>query len=303
MGKFIDRTGEERIMNCGMKAKIIKYNNGDDIDVRFENGIISYNKTYQSFKKGNIKYNHNKIGEIRIMNCGMKAEIIEYRNCNDIDIKFEDGYIKKRISYKHFLEENVSHPFIPTLLNVGYIGETNTSDGSGKLLKSYKCWSGMIQRCYDPKQHIKHPTYKDCEVCEEWKCYANFKKWYDENIYEIEGERMHLDKDILIKGNKIYSPDTCVFVPQCINSLFTKCNSKRGNLPIGVTLHNHKYRASLSTSEGRITSKVYDTKEEAFLVYKEIKEKEIKRVADLYKDKIPQKLYDAMYNYEVEITD
>ena len=122
---------------------------------------------------------------------------------------------------------------------------------------------------------------------------------------------MHLDKDILIKNNKIYSPDTCIFVPQRINELFIKTNKLRGNLPIGVSyLKNiNKFQANCKTFTKRGSASYsnylgcFKTPLEAFNVYKQFKEKYIKQVADEYKNKIPQKLYEAMYRYEVEITD
>ena len=120
---------------------------------------------------------------------------------------------------------------------------------------------------------------------------------------------MCLDKDILIKGNKIYSPNTCIFVPKRINTLFIKCDKARGNLPIGVSKreenkYKNSYRAKCRNIYGkRITSKTYKNPIECFYEYKKIKEQTIKDAADLYKDKIPNKLYDAMYNWKVEVND
>jgi hypothetical protein len=110
---------------------------------------------------------------------------------------------------------------------------------------------------------------------------------------------MAIDKDILIKGNKIYSPETCIFVSRKINSLFVKCNKSRGQSPIGVCKHGKKYYVRCSSMG--IGS--FKTIEEAFNAYKQYKEDYIKQVADEYKNKIPKKLYDALYKYEVEITD
>ena len=87
----------------------------------------------------------------------------------------------------------------------------------------------MLRRCYDEKLHKKYPTYIDCKVCEEWLNFQNFAKWYYNNYYEIENEKICLDKDILHKGNKIYSPDNCVFVPNNINVLFVKSDKSRGD--------------------------------------------------------------------------
>ena len=120
---------------------------------------------------------------------------------------------------------------------------------------------------------------------------------------------MEIDKDILCKGNKIYSPQTCIIVPQRINKLFTKSNKLRGDLPIGVYYNkqNKKYRSQISKIENgkkqRVYLGLYNTPQEAFESYKKAKENYIKQVADEYKLYIPKELYDAMYDYRVEITD
>ena len=79
---------------------------------------------------------------------------------------------------------------------------------NGKHTKVYSVWHDMLGRCYNKKYQEKKPTYIGCTVCEEWHNFQNFAKWYEENYYEVNNEEMALDKDILIKGNKIYSPQT-----------------------------------------------------------------------------------------------
>ena len=154
----------------------------------------------------------------------------------------------------------------------------------------------MLQRCYDNKTQEKYPTYKGCQVCEEWHNFQNFAKWFEENYYEVEGENIDIDKDILCKGNKIYSPQTCVLSPHKINSLFVNRKNDRGNYPIGVCKGKNKIKKSCYLSR-------YNTSEEAFQSYKQAKENYIKQVADEYKDKIPEILYKAMYKYKVNIND
>ncbi|HFD2033567.1 TPA: hypothetical protein ACF2DD_002144 [Clostridium perfringens] len=127
--------------------------------------------------------------------------------------------------------------FTPTVYDVGIVGKEKVKNKYGKIYPSYITWRNMIQRCYDEKLKDKYSTYKNCTVCDEWLYYPNFKQWYDNNYYEVNNEEMHLDKDILNKGNKVYSPETCVFVPQSINSLFIKSDKTRGDLPIGVDWH------------------------------------------------------------------
>lgn len=164
-------------------------------------------------------------------------------------------------------------------------------------------WYNMVRRCYDKKYHAGKPTYSKATVCEEWKLFSNFKKWFDVN--HIEG--YHLDKDILVKGNTIYSPDTCCFVPNEINVLLTKSDGHRGNLPLGVKLGKSKkrYEARLSVYKGYIHLGTFDTVEDAFLSYKKAKEDWIKKTAKDYFNNglIAECVYKALLNYKVEIND
>ena len=196
------------------------------------------------------------------------------------------------------------------IYGVGYLG---TEKNVRNNIKCYYVWRGMLRRCYDKQVWEKEPTYKNCSVCEEWHNYTNFKKWYEENYYEIPNENMQIDKDILFKGNLIYSPKTCCICPAKINSLFVKkktkeYKNKNGLIEININRKTVKgktyiYYCSRVCINNKRETHYFKTKEEAFKDYKNRKEQEIKRVADLYKNKIPKNLYDAMYNYQVEITD
>ena len=247
----------------------------------------------------------DRTGETRVNNDGEKMVIIKYGHWDDIDIQFEDGTIVEHREYGAFKAGRIKNPMTPIICGVGYfgIGEFKSINENGKITKCYYTWRNMYQRCYDPKCQEKCQTYKGCTVCEEWHNYQEFVKWDNENYYEIENERMMLDKDILCKGNKVYSPNTCIYVPQSINALFIKRDNERGELPIGVTKKGNKFEVQLSKGNERIYLGIYATVEEAFLAYKIAKEQYIKEVAEKYKNKIPQKLYDAMIAYEVEIDD
>lgn len=247
-----------------------------------------------------------KIGMRNVNYQGMGMEIIDYRWSKDIDVKFDDGVIVKSARYDKFLDGGIRNSYIPTLYGVGYLGDCKFKVGSrGSKEPSYESWHAMITRCYSKKTQERQKTYKDCEVCEEWHNYSNFKKWYDENYYNIDGCKMCLDKDIFSKGNKIYSPENCVFVPSRINLLFVKNNKNRGDLPIGVKRSkNGRYVSACLNNESKVQYLgTFDDVETAFDTYKQFKELTIKQVADEYKNKIPQRLYDALYNYKVEITD
>lgn len=166
----------------------------------------------------------------------------------------------------------------------------------------------MQTRCYNPNYHNIKPSYTDCEICDEWKDDHNlFYDWVGENFYRIDGEdTVQLDKDILVKGNKIYSPETCIFVPKTINDMFNNTIRKKGsNLPKGVYFSEKtgKYKTRIYIEGKSVNLGFFDTPEEAFEKYKIHKEAAILAKADYYKDMIPKKLYEAMVNWIVEITD
>ena len=264
----------------------------------------------------------DRAGEINISNEGCAMKIVEYNNCNDIIIQFEDEH-KYRLctQYGHFKNGECKNPFFASVFGHGYLGTDKNGNvpkakefKGGKSVHSqeYKKWQNMLQRCFDNKLKEKYPTYKDVACCERWLCFANFledfkilKQEYNWNV----DEKLTLDKDILYKNNKIYSLENCVLVPDWINKLFTKCNTSRGEYPIGVCCHKQckKYQANCRIN-GKLTSLgLYSTPEQAFNAYKIAKENEIKRIANecvskgyIVKD---SRLYNAMISYQVKIDD
>lgn len=245
----------------------------------------------------------DRTGETGINNEGYKMTIVSYFNNKDMIVRFDNGY-KAKCQYAQFKDGRVKNVYHKSVYGVGYFGEGNHEGLIGrKQSNKYKTWLSMLLRCYDSRYHEQQPSYKDCKVCDEWHNFQVFGDWYDENYYEIWGEKTQLDKDIVRKGNKIYSPDNCVFVPQRINKLFTSCNSSRGNLPIGVVQVRNRYSAQCNNDGKRKHLGYHDTPEQAFIAYKRYKESVIQEVANIYMGEIPLKLFLAMKSYEIEIND
>lgn len=253
----------------------------------------------------------NRIGERNINNFGSEMVIVEYRGCMDIDVYFpEYNWTFKGAKYQNFKKGNIKCPYDRSVYGIGCLGEGKyKTRENGKITRVYNTWYNMMIRCYDSKYHKKKPTYIECETSEEFHNFQNFGSWDSENYYTVKNEVMCLDKDILVKGNKIYSPETCIYVPQTINGLFTKNDNKRGKSVIGTTPVNGKYRVLcriINPKTGKSKQEhlgYYDTELEAFQIYKYYKERNIKEVADYFKRKIPSELYQALYIYKVEITD
>ena len=244
-------------------------------------------------------------GEQDYNNQGCKMKIIKYNNANDITVQFESGYVTNT-KYINFKMGTIKDPYHKSVYNNGYIGcgKYNTRGYGSKHNRIYVTWTSMLQICYSDKYQERQTAYRGCTVCIEWLNFQNFAKWYEENYYEIPGEIMELDKDILYKDNKIYSPDTCCFVPQSINLLFVRRNKSKEGYPPGITYQNDKYIIDCSLFNNEYYKiESHNTLFDAFDSYKKFKEKAIKDVADKYKSQIPKKLYNAMYEYKVEITD
>lgn len=146
-------------------------------------------------------------------------------------------------------------------------------NGKSQMCPFYKKWIGMIRRCYSEKWHNEHPTYKGCTVCDEWLVFSNFKAWMESQDWQGKA----LDKDILVQGNKAYSPDFCIFVTQAINNLLGDSKARRGKFPLGVSFHKalNKYRARV----GNEVVGYFTDVDSAFVAYKIAKYKSIRNIA------------------------
>jgi len=223
-------------------------------------------------------------------------EIIESHGINDIKIMFlDDNNFITKTTYSNFKRGSVLNPYDKTTYNIGYLGEGEWSSIKSNPINIYYIWRGILERCYSEKSCIKYKSYYNiCTVCKEWHNYQNFAEWYFKNYYQVDNERMHLDKDILIKNNKIYSPDTCLIVPQRINMLFMQKRNSR-NLPNGITLiKNGKYLAKYNGNNIGVFNKLEDAVDAHGC--KQIEH--IRKIAEEYKDKIPLKVYEALYLWD-----
>ena len=249
-------------------------------------------------------------GQVFDTNLNGELEVIDFKNAKEVKVRFVDtGY--ETVTYlTQILKGDVRDWSLSRVYGVGIVDKDLTK-ASGNHTKDYhyKVWSSMLQRCYDTKLHADRPTYIGCSVSENFKSLTYFLDWTKQQVgaetKDEKGRRFHLDKDILFKGNKLYSEDTCCFIPHDINVQLTVAKCKRGNLPLGVSLRKggNKYRAQIK-SEGVVKDiGIFDTPEEAFYAYKKAKETYLKDLATKWKDKIDHRVYEALMNYQVEITD
>lgn len=252
---------------------------------------------------GSKRQGENHLGEKRISNEGYEMEIIEQFSCKNCTIRFtQNEVILYNRQYSNFKRGMISNPYHRGMCGVGYIGEGIYSKReNNKMSKCYSVWQSMLTRCCSEDYKNKKPTYRNVTVCGDWECFQNFAQWFYKKYKPESMQDWELDKDILIKSNKIYSPETCCFVPPEINSLLRSTKSKRGKYPIGVTKCGNKFRARIGKDRDHLG--LYHTKEEAFNVFKIAKEIHIKDVAEIWKPLIEDRIYKALYQYSIEITD
>lgn len=241
------------------------------------------------------------IGDIFQSNQGGEFEVVEYRSSREILIRFlgEKPY-ESVVSAHNLRRGQVKNPYHPSVAGVGYMGiGPMKSWTSGKITPEYVRWANMLKRCYEPAFHERNPTYIGCSVCPEWHNFQIFSKWLQSQSLWGK-EKVDLDKDLLVKGNKVYGPDTCLLIPERINYLLVR-PSTESSLPVGVHKRGGTYFARCREADSTYRSLgVFDTPQDAFHAYKAHKESAIRDVAEQYRKIIDPRLYEALMSYEVE---
>ena len=232
-------------------------------------------------------------------------KIVKYNNNRNVEIQFLNTGYEATVELVQVKRGEVKDRYVPSVYGVGIVGNKYPIKVNDVQTKEYGLWKSMLRRCYSDNSKNKNPTYEGCEVSDNFKSYEYFYEWCDKQIgFGVKG--FELDKDLLVKGNKVYSESTCVFLPQEINTLLIKCTASRGKHPIGVCWSNTNkaFIAQVGKNRGRQEHLGYfNTELEAFNAYKAAKEAFVKEQANEWKSQIDIRACDALMNYKVEITD
>lgn len=234
----------------------------------------------------------NRVGEKYTTNEGYIVEITEYNSNSDVEISFDSG-CKIKCQFVSVLKGSIKNPYHKSVCGVGFLGEGVYKSSINKIeTKSYKHWRVMLQRCYNEKAQERRKNYKDAIVCEEWFNYQNFAEWFEENY--VEG--WQLDKDILVKGNKIYSPETCCFLPLEINIQFTNKTNRKLS---GVVKRKNSFLCQVGINGKRVYIGSYKTEDEAIYNYRIVRENYIKSLADKYKQQLNSQVFNILINFKI----
>lgn len=231
------------------------------------------------------------------------VEVLEYKGNTKVRVKFINTGYETEVALVNLKAGKIKDKSLPTVYGVGRVWDVDVKNNV-KATKQYLIWCNMLKRCYCGNSKLNYQSYAGCTVSEYFQSFDNFASWCEGQVgYETEG--FQLDKDILSKNCKQYSPQTCCFVPRDINMHFSKHDRKMRKLPLGVKYHKHnsKYSASLSVDGVLSFIGYYSDKMDAFLAYKQAKEQRAKNLAEKWKDQIDPRVYEALMNYQVEITD
>ena len=236
---------------------------------------------------------------------GGKFKIISYKDSKNVHIKFIGTGFETVARLDNIRNGKVKDRYLPSVYGVGIVGTKYPISEGGVHTKEYGLWKNMLRRCYSDTYKKKYPTYEGCKCSENFKSYEYFYEWCHNQI-GFGNEGFELDKDLLVKGNKVYSEDSCIFIPTEINTLLVKSTASRGEHLIGVywSNTNKAFVARVNKSKGGSEYLgLFNTEIEAFNAYKTAKESFIKEQANKWKSQIDLRAYDALMNYTVNIDD
>jgi hypothetical protein len=232
-------------------------------------------------------------------------KVLKYNDYYEVEIQFTNTGFETSAQLGSIRNGKVKDLYAPSVCGVGVIGAKYPVSQGGRGTKEYRLWCGMLRRCYSDSFKKQRPTYGGCEVSDNFKSYEYFYEWCNNQI-GFNNKDWHLDKDLLTKGNKVYSENVCVFIPSEINSVLVKCTASRGKHLIGVHWcnTNKAFVAQVNRNKGQPEHLgLFKTEIEAFKAYKQAKEAYLKGLANKWEYRIDPRAYNALMNYTVEITD
>ena len=236
-------------------------------------------------------------------------KIVKYNDNRNVEVQFLTTGFETSATLGNIRNGEVKDPYSPSVFGVGMLGTKYPPSINGVKTKEYMLWQHMLRRCYSDSSKKRRPTYEGCEVSDKFKSYEYFYEWCHTQVgfdNEGNGNPFQLDKDLLIKGNKVYSETTCVFIPSEINLLLINNTASRGEHLIGVSWdkRDKTFVAKVSKNKGKQEHLgLFKTELEAFNAYKTAKEAFIKEQANKWQSQIDPRAYNALMSYQVEITD
>lgn len=234
-----------------------------------------------------------KSGEVFNTKQGYSVTVLDYKHAKEILVRFNDtNGAEILVEGVQLKRGNLLNPFHPTAYGVGFIGVGiyGSKLGGKVFTPHYRLWIGIMERCYSG--HARWRNYTECSVDERWHNFQEFAEWCTHQKGFDVGYA--IDKDILIQGNKVYSPETCVFVPQEVNNVF-RVNIRDKGLPPGIFKGRRGFDVVSTYVQGggnRISG--FSSVEDAVVKYNEIKADRIDFLVETFRNELDPKAITAM---------
>lgn len=251
---------------------------------------------------------HELVGKIYPTSKSGEIEITEYKDANSVTIRFLRTGNLKVVRMGNVLSGRVTDRGYeyqtPSVCGIGVVGVGAYSSRTHRLI--YKAWCSMLRRCYSDKVQMRQPSYIGCSVCDEWLNFQNFAQWFESQKHSADCQ---VDKDLLVRGNKVYSPDTCALIPEEVNKIIISQPRGEAGLPIGVFLIKKNVGTNkpafgahcqgFGKSRGHIGQ--YYTAEEAFNAYKKAKATVLEKAAFKHRNILEPRVFQALRKYSFEL--
>lgn len=237
------------------------------------------------------------IGKVYRTNNYGDVKIIEFYNKSYVKVVFLNTMSEKFTSISTLKKGSLKDKQAPSILGFGIVGEDIPSRG-GIQDRAYGAWHSMLQRCLCENTQRKYPTYIGCTVHDDWRYYQNFKKWF----YSQVGSDMsdyQLDKDLLVRGNTLYSPETCCLLPRSINNYLSLLPVYGCTQSISFKTRTKQYMAVTSQKRDKINLGDYRTYKEAFIALKTFKQDKMKEFALQHKGNVSEVVYQKLMNFDI----
>ena len=241
-----------------------------------------------------------KAGDKFPTNGGGQVLVVERHDWKNVVIEHMDEHRHMAtVTDWNLRNGTIKNPYLPSVHGVGYFGVVDLIENTDRNhVHAYKKWKRMLERCYSEECHARKPTYIGCSVIPEWHNFQVFAAWH-ESEPNSGNLGFHLDKDLRLGGNKVYSPSTCSFVPAVINSLLTDSGASRGILPQGVSASGKGFRSCLCVNGKQLRLGTYSTPNQAHEVYKKAKEVNVRSMAEEWKDYLHFEVYDYLKTWNL----
>ena len=246
-------------------------------------------------------HNQTKSGDIFHTNQGGSVTVVDFINSRNVIVRHNDtqGHISK-VNYHDLKLGKVKNPYLPSVHGIGFIGYGDfRASVNGVKTTEYQTWKNMITRCYCAKSQERVDTYIGCKVHHTWHNFQTFAEWLTSS--EFFGRGYELDKDILVRGSRIYSPETCSLIPQELNTLLCESTKSRGKYPTGTGFHkaSGKYRAYLAINSHTEHLGLFNCLSDARKAYKTEKESYVKRKAEEWFGLVDNRVINSLRNWTV----